>query len=384
MNGKEERLKKLSEKVIFISGGGTGGHIYPALAIANRLYDHSFKVFYIGNPKNLEYKIFKHSISDISFLPISITGMPRKFSFGFINWIFKLNIAIIKSVYYFLKYRPLGLFTTGGYVSAAPIIASILTKVPYVMHDSDAIPGLVSRVFSKYAKVVNLNYSEAKQYIKCKEVTVLGNPLREVFLNCNDENYFDKLGLDKNKLIIFAMGGSQGARTINYSILPIIKKLINTDRVQIIIQTGQKNYEDSILKLKEFYPNYDKDKNLIIKPYFDNIHEILATSDLVISRAGSLSLSEINATSTAAILIPYPKAASNHQMKNAQAQKNSNAAVIISDQDCNSETLYNSILDLINNKDKINTMKFNSCKLSKPKALDNIIKTFLIAIGEEK
>ena len=253
-------------------------------------------------------------------------------------------MATLKCVFYCKKYKPDAVFATGGYVSAPVLLASQMSNIPYVMHDCDAMPGIVSRYCSNSAISVSLAFAEAKQYIKNKNTFVNGNPLRKEFKTLTKEEARNNLNFE-NKFTLMIMGGSQGAKAINNLVIPILKDLLDFD-IQVIFQTGTKNYDKVISELSDIFENYKEYKNLIIQPYFDEMAIPLKASDMVISRAGSLSISEICACSLASILIPYPHAAANHQYKNAKAIEKLGAGLCFEEKDITSELLKEKIIAL--------------------------------------
>ncbi|MCI1274326.1 MAG: undecaprenyldiphospho-muramoylpentapeptide beta-N-acetylglucosaminyltransferase [Clostridiaceae bacterium] len=360
------------KKVYFITGGGTGGHIYPAVAVADELSkDTNNKVFYIGNPENMEYGIVTEK--GYEFLPIKIKGMPRSIGFGLIGWAFQLLFATIKAAKYIKKYKPNAVFGTGGYVSAPTLIACALfknLKTPYMMHDCDAKPGLVTRKLAPFAKAVSLAFDCAKDSINNKNAFIFGNPIREEFKILTKQEARKVFSLE-DKMTICVMGGSQGAQSINNATVDILKKLSDKD-IQVIFQTGKKNFDKTINVLLKAYPHYAEDKRLIVRPYFKNMAAVLKASDIVISRSGSLSLSEICAAPAAAILIPYPYAASDHQRKNAKYLTQKNAALYIDDDDLNSDILYNKILSLVTDPNRLKTITDNAQSLANYNATSDI------------
>ncbi len=363
----------MSKKTFFITGGGTGGHIYPAVAVADELTKNpDYEVFYVGNPDNLEYSIAQKK--GYNFLPVKITGMPRKFSFQFIAWGFQLLFAIVKCYFYLLKYKPNMIFGTGGYVSAPVLMASnIDKKVPYMLHDCDMQPGIVTRKLSKRAKVVSLAFEGAKRFIKNRNCYINGNPLRPEFKILDKSTARERLGFNFEKPLICVMGGSQGSKSIDRAFVEIIKELSNDYGVQIIFQTGVKNFDGVIARLTSIYKDFDKDKNIMVRPYFEDMITVVKASDIVISRAGSLSLSEIFASDVAPILIPYPYAAADHQRKNAKYVLEHDACIYLEDSDADPNSLLKIILDLYNNPQKVEELKSKSAKLAKPDALKNIM-----------
>lgn len=343
--------KDISDYKIFITGGGTGGHIYPAVSVINELIKKGVpnkNIFYIGNKKNLEYKIALDN--NFNFLSTNVFGMPRKLSFNFIKWTIFLIISIIKAFIYVLKYKPNVVFGTGGYVSAPALFIAKLLKIPYVLHDSDCAPGIVTRSFSKNAAYVNLAFVDANNKIKSDKICNFNNPIRSSFFEKTKEATRNELNI-KDEFLILIMGGSQGAKTINKAALSVIEKFKNRNDIKIILQTGKKNYDEIIKDL--IIPN-----NTRIEPYFDDMSIPILASDLIISRAGSISISEILSSKNPSILIPYPYAAADHQRINAKKIEKDNAAIYLEDNEC--EKLPDIIENIITDKEKYNNLKENA------------------------
>ena len=363
----------MSKKTFFITGGGTGGHIYPAIAVADELIKNPDNtVYYVGNPNNLEYSIAQKK--GYNFLPVKVSGMPRKFSPKILLWGLELSWAIVKSYYYLLKYKPSMVFGTGGYVSAPVLIASnIHKKTPYMLHDCDMQPGIVTRKLSKKAKVVSLAFEGAKKFIKNRNCYINGNPLRPEFATLDKVSARKSLGFSEDRPLLCVMGGSQGSKSIDNAFVEIIKELSQDHGLQIIFQTGKYNFDAVIERLTKIYKDFDKDKNVMVRPYFDDMITVVKASDIVISRAGSLSLSEIFSSDVAPILIPYPYAAADHQRKNAKYVQDNDACIYLEDSDADPNSLLKIILDLMNNPEKVDELKQKSAKLAKPDALENIM-----------
>ena len=365
----------------FVTGGGTGGHIYPALAVADELTRNGAKVYYVGNKRNMEYELAQKK--GYKFLHVSVKAMPRGLNAKFFWWGIQLFKAILYSIKYIKKYKPDGVFATGGYVSAPMVFACRFTGTPYMMHDCDAMPGLVTRKLSRRAKCVSLAFEKAKRFIPNKRTYVTGNPIREEFKTITKEQARQELNL-KNKLTITVMGGSQGAKSINNTVVELLKELSQEKDIQVIFQTGKKNFEQVTERLKEFYPMYEQDKNLVVRPYFDNMISVLKASDIVISRAGSLSLSEICASDVAPILVPYPHAAANHQRVNAKSMLDVGACVYVEDSELEPNKLREILMTLINNPIKIKYLKQNASCLAKPDATINITEMVLNLANVQK
>ena len=352
----------------FITGGGTGGHIYPAIAVAESLKDD--EVYYIGNPKNLEYDIVTKKGNN--FLGINVHGMPRKVGFELIKWGFQLSFAVLKCCCYIKKYKPDAVFGTGGYVSAPALIAARLMNVPYMMHDCDAQPGLVTRKLAKGAQCVSVAFECACNFIKNKNCKVNGNPIRSSFKTLSKQEARSSMGL-QNKLTLCIMGGSQGARSINDAAVEVLKTFSKNYDLQIIFQTGKRNYDRVLEQLIKIYPQYETDKNIIVKPYFEDMVTVLKASDIAVSRSGSLSISEICASGIAPIFVPYPHAAADHQRKNARFMADKNAGLYIEDSDVNEKSLCETVCSLLNDKSKLEQLQKNSRDLAKIDGTEKIV-----------
>ena len=246
-------FNKNKENVYFITGGGTGGHIYPAVSVINELKASGIEdknIFYLGNNKNLEYEIAKKN--GYNFLSHSAKGMPRKFSLSFLAWMFNLFVSALKVAKYFIQYKPSVVFATGGYVCAPALFCAILFRVPYVLHDCDIHPGIVTRAFASRANSVSLAFEGAKNYIKSKKVEINGNPIRQEFKTISKMQARKELSL-KDDFTLLIMGGSLGARTINNSSFKILKEFANRADITILWQTGNKNFDEVTKRVLEMF-----------------------------------------------------------------------------------------------------------------------------------
>ena len=363
------------DKVYFISGGGTGGHIYPAFTIVDKLLkeEDTLKIYFIGNPNNLEYDIAKN-YPQVEFLPVDITGMPRKLTFSLLIWGIKLLKAYFKACSYIKKYKPNAVFTTGGYVSAPIVLAAGTLKIPYMIHDCDSVPGLVSKIAAPKAKIVSAAFENAKNVLKSENIIFNGNPVRDVFFTLTKTQAREKLNIPQDKLVIFAMGGSQGAKTINDAMLKILKPLSQNINAYVILQTGKKKFDEVINELKQEYPDFETNPDIMVRPYFDEMVYPLKSADIVIARAGSLSLTEILQCHLPSILVPYPYAAQDHQRKNAKEMCERGTSLYLEDSECNDNSLYKLITGIVNDKDKLNSMRENAKNCAKTNPAEQIVK----------
>ena len=364
----------MSNKKYFISGGGTGGHIYPAFTVVEKLIkeEDTEKIYFIGNPDNLEYDICKN-YPQVEFLPVKVSGMPRKFSLAMPKWAIQFFFAFLKARSYLKKYNPDAIFTTGGYVSAPIVTAAISMKRPYMIHDCDSVPGLVSKMAAPKAKVVSIAFESSKKVLKSKNIICNGNPVREAFFTVTKQEAREKLNIPSDKKVIFAMGGSQGAKTINSAMVNILKTLSEEMGTYVILQTGKKKYDEVLIDLETVYPEYKNNPNIMVRPYFDEMVYPLKASDMVIARAGSLSLTEILQCRLASILIPYPYAAQDHQRKNAREMCEKGVSLYLEDADCNGESLLQKVKE-INNDETLSVMHQKADELAKSNPTDKIVK----------
>ncbi|MBQ9244660.1 undecaprenyldiphospho-muramoylpentapeptide beta-N-acetylglucosaminyltransferase [bacterium] len=363
----------MSNKVYFISGGGTGGHIYPAFTVVESLLkeEDTEKIYFVGNPDNLEYDIAKN-YPKVDFLPVKVSGMPRKLSLSMPKWAIQFFFAYLKARSYLKKYKPDAIFTTGGYVSAPIVTAAISMKKPYMIHDCDSVPGLVSKIAAPKASIVSVAFENSKNILKSKNIICNGNPVREAFFTVTKSQAREKLNIPQDKKVIFAMGGSQGAKTINNAMIKLLKSLSEAMGMYVILQTGKKKFDEVIIDLETMYPEFKNNPNLMIRPYFDEMVYPLKASDIVIARAGSLSLTEIIQCHLASILIPYPYAAQDHQRKNAKEMCDKGVALYLEDSECTDETLLNKIKE-INNDDILTKMTQKAAELAKNNPTKDIV-----------
>ncbi len=367
-------LKKLK---IVLTGGGTGGHIYPAVAVGRELLniENVSRVYYIGNPKNLEKSIIEKE--NFKFLPINISGMPKTKNLDFVKWLFQLIVAVWVSFNYLKKIKPNCVFGTGGYVSGPPLIAAKMLNIPFILHDSDAVVGVVTQKMAPYANAVNLSFEDAKKTINTSKITVYGNPIRNDFNLKTKMEALTELNLNTEKFTVLVMGGSQGAKSINNAIANCALELINDLDLQIIHQTGLKNYENYMDSIKAELRN---NVNYLPTAYLENIALYLSAADLVIARAGSLSLSEFNLCALPSVLIPYPYAAHNHQYYNAKAMEEFGAAICLEDNLCDADNIIEIVTSLANDKNRLKTMKDANLLLAKPDATKKIVQLLLETI----
>ncbi len=363
-------MNKKSNISVILTGGGTGGHIYPAIAIAQvlRADPKITSLSYIGCAKNPEKEIAERE--GIEFHSLDVSGMPRKPGPKVLMWLIELFIATFRAISYLIKLKPNVVFGTGGYVTGPVLMAAWLLRVPYVIHDPDAHPGIVNKFMAGGAKSVSLAFEGAKKYIKNPDTVVFGNPIRGCLGNIDRLTAIRELGLDPEKKTVLAIGGSQGAKTINDAMAGAVPAFINEPGFQVIHQTGRKNFDEYAGNLP---PGLRENPAYIVKPYFEDMSLPLNAADVAISRAGSLSISELNLCGLPCVLIPYPYAAADHQRFNARAMQESGAALYLEDAECSAGKLVEMVNSILNNPQKLESMQQANKSLAKPEAAKNIV-----------
>ncbi len=314
---------------IIISGGGTGGHIYPAIAIAQRLKEQNRnnEILFVGAKGKMEIQKVREAGFPIA--QIWIDGFNRKNLFKNIFLPFKLLYSIWKSRKVIKYFKPDIVIGTGGYVSGPVLTSANKLKIPTVLLEQNAVPGVTNRILAKKADKVFVAYENAAKYFDKNKVEILGNPVRENITKSRitRKKALHYFGLDPSKKCILVLGGSLGARTINKSIEKNYKKIYKSD-IQIIWQTGKYYYKKIIKKLP-------KEVSHLILPidFIEDIRIAYAAADIVIARAGALTISELAIRKKPTIFVPSPNVANDHQFKNVEALLEKDAALLIKDKD---------------------------------------------------
>ncbi|MFH1612478.1 MAG: undecaprenyldiphospho-muramoylpentapeptide beta-N-acetylglucosaminyltransferase [bacterium] len=354
---------------IIIAGGGTGGHLYPGICIAEKLQELNNEIIFIGTKNGLEAKILPEYNFKLLFLNVKgIVGKP--FLQKIISF-FDLFFALMKAFSICFKLKPDIVIGTGGYVSVPVLIAAWILKYPRIILEQNTIPGIANKILSHLVDYVCLPNEQASKYFKIssnkKENT--GNPIRKKILNNTKELSLKFFALSKNKKTILFLGGGQGSHFINEITNQVINILEEEKHsFQIIHITGKKDYVSFNLK-----QNYEF-ISLIRKPFLTNIEDAYCAADLIISRSGAISISEIMSIGIPAIFIPFPYAANNHQWHNAKTLENNGAAIVLEQKEITISKLKNLILSLIYDENKLKKMSEKSKALFIENATDKIVK----------
>ncbi|MCK5220270.1 MAG: murein biosynthesis integral membrane protein MurJ [Candidatus Aminicenantes bacterium] len=328
-------MKKL--RVIF-TGGGTGGHVYPNIAIYEALYKASpdSEFLYVGTEKGAESTIVKNIERPIRFKSVHSRGIPQKIkSFGTLISLLHIGIGAIQSFFILRKFKPDIIIGSGGYVAAPVLIAASILKLKILIHEQNAIPGRLNRFMARAASKVAVSFRSTLKYFPEKKGIYSGYPLRDMIKLKDNDKIREKLGIPLNNKVVFIFGGSKGARTINNAVVEILPELLDKKDLTVILSTGRgsnaeyRAYEDTLRLLKEKQIDPEKKNNLIIREYFDNIDEIYSVSDIVVSRAGAGSVEELTRLGIPSLLIPKIDLPGDHQIVNAKEVEKSGGARVL-------------------------------------------------------
>lgn len=355
---------------IVVSGGGTGGHIYPAVAIIEefRRRDPEVKILYVGTEHGLENNIIPDL--GINFKKIHVKGLPRKINKKSLIALKELFKGLRESKKIIRTFQPDIVIGTGGYVSGPVLFAAARSKIFTVFHEQNSYPGITNKILSNYANLYFVTFKESIKHFKNNQNAVVsGNPIRNRFENMSsdkkeDYNYFQ---LDKDKKTVFSFGGSNGADSINQAVLKMLDMIKGDMDMQLIHVTGKNNYDDFIEKAG-LLP-----ENIKVYPYMKEMDKAYNVSDLIITSSGAITLSEISYIGLASILIPKSYTTENHQEYNARVYEDNGAAKVILEKDLTAKNLYQDIKNIISSPARLQEMKLESKKLAKPNAAKIIV-----------
>ncbi len=342
---------------VIVSGGGTGGHINPAIAIAKYIKekDADAEILYVGTERGLEKNLVPAQNIDIEY--IDVYGFRRKLSPMNIFVAVKAVMAVSDSKKLLKKFKPDIVIGTGGYVCGPLLYAAAKMKIPTLIHEQNVIPGVTVKMLADKVDIVATSFDTTKSYLKKHNKIVLtGNPVRADLLNVASYEAKFKLGLDDKPTVLF-MGGSLGAKSINDALVDIVSREM-AEEYNIIASTGERNYDAVMEAIKEKIEELPE--NIKIEPYIYNTDVVFAACDLIICRTGAVTVSELAASGKPSIVVPSPNVAHNHQEYNARYLSDRGAAVLIHDDELTGTKLNAEILTLVNDKERLAEMSKNA------------------------
>ena len=363
---------------VIVSGGGTGGHIYPAIAMCQKLEEEieNLEILYVGLDDGPEKRIVKKY--GYQFKAIEAMGLPRKISKRLFKSLFTNFKGFNEAKKIIKEFKPDLVIGTGGYVCAPILYQASRKHVKTLIHESNSFPGVTTRFLSNKVDLVCISFEEAKKHLKNQDnVYITGNPVRTSFNTTYSQEDLKKLGIKKDRPVVFSFGGSNGSKILNEAVSQMSDFM--DGKFYLLHQTGLKNYDDFIKNTKE---------NQYIKAfsYIDNIDLFYAVSDLVIASSGAMSLSEISNLKKASILIPKAYTTENHQEYNARSYLDKGACSMILEKELNGKILYDNILNIVEDKEKLKDMGEKASLLQNPHASDDIFNLIkkLMGIDNEK
>lgn len=371
-------MAKESSYRILVGGGGTGGHVFPAIAIADAMkLKHPNAVFlFVGALGRLEMEKVPEAGYPIEGLPVA--GFQRRLTVKNISFFFKLAASMAKSRKIVRKFKPDVAVGVGGYASGPILKAAARRGVPILIQEQNSYAGVTNRLLARSARSICVAYEGMERYFPADKIHLTGNPIRQHLVNPSTDRVADleEFGLEAGKKTCLIVGGSLGARTLNQSLLSGLDRL-DRDDLQVIWQCGKNAYQEL-----EKQVTASGLKNIKVLPFISKMEGAYGAADLIVSRAGAISISELCVIGKPLILVPSPNVAEDHQTKNAEALSSRGAAVMIPDRDAGS-LLVSSMLELLENQEKKKELSENIKKLGITDAAARIAEE-LTKLMEEK
>ena len=352
---------------VIIAAAGTAGHINPGLAIANKIKkeEKDSEIIFIGTTRGLENDLVPRA--GYKLKTIDAYGLSKEISIENLKKMYKTFKGLGEAKKIIKEFKPDIVIGTGGYICGATITAAHSLKIPTLLHESNAFPGKAVKMLAKKTNTILVSFEDAVPRIKnCKNVVFTGTPVKIKKQNYKEEErnrIIYGVDLEINKPIVLVFGGSQGAKRINDTIMEIIKNKKNKD-YQMIWATGPKQYDIIKEELENLGLNINNIPNMKIMPYIYNMEELMNVVDVIVSRSGAMTITEISNLGKPSILIPLPNVSHNHQLYNAKALENVGAAKIILNDELNGEKLNRAVEEIVLDKNVTKKMGENALKIS--------------------
>ena len=328
-----------------VSAGGTAGHINPAIAVAGELRRRGHRILFVGTPDHIEAKLAVEAGFD--FKGFEVSGFDAAHPLTLITGGTKILKATSAAKAMFKADRPDAVLTFGAYVSIPVGRAATSLGIPLIVHEQNSVPGMANKYLAKKATVTALTYKESAKHLEPKnEPVIIGNPVRASFETCSREAGRDLLGIPQDATVLLAFGGSLGAQHLNAAVCAMKDQLLAVDKLYIVHGTGAQDHQAVLDKLALTQAEQERYK---VFEYINQMGDVLAASDLVVSRAGASSLAEIMTLGIPAVLVPFPYARGDHQTLNASGCVEAGAACLIPDAEVEGEEFSSLVLDLVQN-----------------------------------
>ena len=364
-------------KRVIISGGGTGGHIFPAVAIANALkkIDPSTEILFVGANGRMEME--KVPAAGYKIIGLDIQGFQRSSILKNVLLPYKLLKSVMKARSIIKDFKPDAAVGVGGYASGPLLYAASQLKIPYLIQEQNSFAGITNKILGKDAELICVTFKEMEKFFPVEKIRITGNPIRKEAVDIENKRFAaaELLSLSPHKKTILLTGGSLGSGTLNKSMYSGLDKILAAD-VQLIWQTGKYYYQSVIEQMKG-----KEHPNIKVLEFLHRMDLAYAAADLVISRAGAGTIAELCAVKKPAILVPSPNVAEDHQTKNAIALVENDAAILVGDAVAELELIDIALL-LIDNKDKCKSLADNIGKMALPDA-DEVIAREVLRIAKD-
>ncbi len=353
---------------VILSGGGTGGHVYPAISIANKIKEKhpNAEILFIGTRKGIESDIVPGEGYPIKF--ITVNYLKRKISLHNIKSVVMLLKGMFEASRIIKDFRPDIVIGTGGFVCGPVVYVASKHGIKTIIHEQNVFPGLTNRILDKYVDRIALSFEEAKQFFKSKDkLVVTGNPIRSDFFKVTEQEAVMRYGGKSDKPLVLVVGGSGGAFKINNAVVEMLKKY-RPKEFRVILATGERLYDRTVKSIRK----PDLAENHEIVPYINDMPYALRACDLIVCSAGAITIAEITAVGKPAILIPKAHTAEDHQQHNADAMRNEGAAFVIYEDELNSKILNENIMKILGDKETLEHMGMAGKKRAIVDATDRI------------
>lgn len=356
---------------VLLCGGGTGGHVNPAIAIANTIKNKKpdTEIAFVGTLHGIESSLVPKAGYNISF--VKVRGFKRSLSFSNIDAAIKAVTSVWEAKKIIKKFKPDLIVGTGGYVSWPTVKAASKMGIPCLIHEQNAYPGVTTRMLSKYAKKICISFEQSKQLFDKsvrEKIVLTGNPINAVYYDYTDVR--KELGISADEIYILSYGGSMGAEKVNEYIFDMMERFSVPKKIRHTHAVGRVGWEKYFSLAKE--KGFDKKSNLEITEFLYDMPKRQAAADIIIGRSGAITLAELSFRKKAAIFIPSPNVTDDHQYKNAKVLADAGAAIVFKESELNGKILADTIKNLIDNPDEIKRMEQAVKQFAKPDAAEQI------------
>ena len=366
---------------VLLSGGGTGGHVYPAIAIANKIKEENpdCEILFVGTEKGIESEIVPKYGYDLK--TVTVQGFRRKIDFENVKRVFKLCKGLEQSRRIVKKFKPDIVIGTGGYVSGPVLFNAALNKTITIVHEQNSFPGVTNKILSKVCTKVLTSFEDSHERFPQEsrdKLVLTGNPVRKEILQTRKSTARRKLGISEDKKMVLCYGGSGGSEEINDAMKFVIQNMVKED-IAFIFATGKVYYDEFMESIKDIeLKSYQR-----VVPYLEDMADGLAASDIVIGSAGAISLAEITALGKPSIIIPKAYTAENHQEYNAKSIEAQGAGIAILEKDLTPEKLNEVVFKLLGDRELLIDMGNASKSIGKPEAIDLIYAEIMKAYNDK-